>query len=178
MKKAPILTGLILIASLITLWNTNHGVIAFFTAIFAGAFFVVACGLSIDKTGNHTVGVVIASLISATISIYAVYSTITRDAEHEAKKNAPPTAEQLENKRKGFHCLSGWNGAHYGVEQYVKKHLRDPDSYQHDETRISPVKDGEHTLLMTYRAKNGFGGYVPGVVVATVNNETCQAIIK
>ena len=106
---------------------------------------------------------------------------LTACGKSDAEKQADAQAfaiKKAEDTRKGFHCLSGWNGSHYAIEQYVKKNLRDPDSYQHNETLITPVKDGIHTLIMTYRAKNGFGGYVPGMVIATVNNETCKATIK
>jgi hypothetical protein len=62
--------------------------------------------------------------------------------------------------------------------KYVKENLRDPASYDHIETRISPVsKKGEHVLIMKYRAKNGFGGMNVESLVATVKNGTCQATI-
>lgn len=98
-------------------------------------------------------------------------------AEVKAKKAEVAAAISAADKQAGFHCLSSWDGSHRGVENWLKKHLRDPDSYQHVETKISPNKDGQHTLFTTYRAKNGFGGYVGGTVIATVDNETCQATI-
>ena len=87
-------------------------------------------------------------------------------------------AQKAEDTRKGFHCLSSYNGAHRGVEKYVKENLRDPASYGHIETKITPVSEkGEHVLIMKYRAKNGFGGMNVESIVATVKNETCQATI-
>jgi uncharacterized lipoprotein NlpE involved in copper resistance len=97
--------------------------------------------------------------------------------EVKAEKAAKIAAQKIEDKRKGFHCLSGWDGSHRGVEKYLKANLRDPDSYQHNKTIITSVKDGKHTLITTYRAKNGFGGYVGGGIVAEIDNETCQATI-
>ena len=65
-----------------------------------------------------------------------------------------------------------------GVEKYVKANLRDPDSYDHIETRITPVNErGEHALVMKYRAKNGFGGMNVESLVATIKNEGCKATI-
>lgn len=86
-------------------------------------------------------------------------------------------AEAAEKSQKGFHCLSSWDGTHSGVEKYIKNNLRDPDSYQHIGTRITPVKDGIHTLISTYRAKNGFGGYVNGNLIAEISNATCRATV-
>ncbi|MDR9428546.1 MAG: hypothetical protein RI553_10620, partial [Salibaculum sp.] len=35
--------------------------------------------------------------------------------------------------------------------------------------------DRQHTLLMTYRAENGFGGMNIGEATALIDNETCHA---
>ena len=100
------------------------------------------------------------------------------EAQAKAAKAQADAIQQVEDTRKGFHCLSGWNGSHNGVERYVKANLRDPDSYNHIETRITPVNDkGEHVLVMKYRAKNGFGGMNVESLVATVKNESCKATI-
>jgi len=84
-----------------------------------------------------------------------------------------------EEKRKGFHCLSAWNGSHRGVVKFTKKQLRDPKSFEHDKTLVWPVDvNGNHQLVMQYRAKNGFGGMTSGVVKAEFSNDTCSAIVK
>ena len=103
-----------------------------------------------------------------------------REAEFERQRQAEAVriTEAQENRRNGFHCLSEWNGSHRGVVDWLKDNLRDPDSYEHIETRITPVNTaGEHTLLMQYRARNGFGGMNVGNLTATVQNKTCQATI-
>jgi hypothetical protein len=106
------------------------------------------------------------------------------DAEKQAKLEKEVATQQAlakikaEEKQKGFHCLSGWDGSHTSVVRWVKNNLKDPDSYQHKETRITPMmKDGKHVLVMEYRAKNSFGGYVINSVMATVDNDSCQATI-
>ena len=92
--------------------------------------------------------------------------------ESGAPKTAAKTAE---DKRKGFHCLSVLNGAHSRLERHLEKSLKDPDSYDHIETRITPVNaTGSHTLFMKYRAKNGFGALDFGSITALINNETCN----
>lgn len=92
------------------------------------------------------------------------------------------TPEQIkareEQRVKGFHCLSSWDGSHSAVKKYVEERMRDPDSFEHVETRISPVNDkGTHRLAMKYRATNGFGGLTVGSATAIVDNESCQATI-
>ena len=101
-------------------------------------------------------------------------------AETEAKelKVAATEAKQASDKRKGFHCLSAWNGAHNATVEYTKNTLRDPESFKHIETKIWPANpNGEHQLVMQYRAKNGFGGMTVGSVVAKVKNDGCYATI-
>jgi hypothetical protein len=96
----------------------------------------------------------------------------------QAAKAAEKAQEEKENHRKGFHCLSSWDGSHSAVKKYVEERMRDPDSFEHVETLISPVNDkGTHQLSMKYRAANGFGGLTVGSATATVDNESCQATI-
>lgn len=86
--------------------------------------------------------------------------------------------EAEEDKRKGFHCLSAWDGSHRAVVSYVEQNLKDPDSFDHAETRITPVNEnGEHLLVMQYRAKNGFGALTIGNATATIKNSDCSATI-
>lgn len=89
----------------------------------------------------------------------------------------PPTAEQIAktaaDRRAGFHCLPG--GKHYALIDAVTSGLRDPKSFEHAETKITPVgPKGEHALVMKYRARNGFGGMNAGQVIATVKNSDCS----
>jgi hypothetical protein len=103
-----------------------------------------------------------------------------REAEFERQRQeeAARIAEVTENRRKGFHCLNTWDGSHRGVVNWLKDNLRDPDSYEHIETRITPVNaTGEHTLIMQYRARNGFGGTNVETLTATVQNSDCNATI-
>jgi hypothetical protein len=105
-----------------------------------------------------------------------------KQAEEERLKAAAEKAERerlayekSENRRKGFHCLSGWDGSHSQVTQWLKKNLKDPKSYEHIETRVLPVNDkGLHFAFVQYRAKNSFGGYVIGNVSATYKNSDCS----
>lgn len=62
-----------------------------------------------------------------------------------------PKAEVKNNK---------WNGGVKQVEDYLKRTLRDPDSYESIEWSEVKQKDDGYYVRHKYRAKNGFGGYV------------------
>ena len=54
------------------------------------------------------------------------------------------------------------------MQNYLKKNLKDPDSYQHIETRYTDNGGDTIKVYLKYRAKNSFGGYVVNVAVADV----------
>ena len=104
-----------------------------------------------------------------------------REAEEAAKREADRLAREAEaqaeaeDRRKGFHCLSQWDGAHTEFKRFVKSQMRNPDSFEHIETRVTPVdEDGRHTLMMQYRAENGFGGMNVSSALGTYSNATCD----
>jgi len=102
-------------------------------------------------------------------------------AEREAERAAERAAEVLadaEERSKGFHCLSSWDGSHRDFRDAVKSMMRAPDSFEHIETRVTPVaNDGTHTILMEYRAQNGFGGMNVATAVGTYRNSDCRATV-
>jgi len=115
------------------------------------------------------------------------YRERKKAAALEAEKAATKTKKEIElaeaaakaeERRKGFHCLDPWNGSHRQLVRYAEEQMRDPDSFEHMETQITPVNaNKEHTLIMKYRAKNGFGGMNVGILTATINNADCGASI-
>ena len=86
-------------------------------------------------------------------------------------------ARAAEDRRNGFHCLSPWDGSSRQAKEALRGSLRDPNSLEVVETKIAPVKDGVHSLVMTYRARNGFGGMNVGRALFSVNHETCAATL-
>lgn len=70
----------------------------------------------------------------------------------------PKTAEEI-RQEKIERQFSAWDGAHLKLERSVEDSLKDPDSYEHIETRYG-IKGDRLTVVMTFRAKNSFGGYV------------------
>lgn len=92
-----------------------------------------------------------------------------------AAEKAAAEAKEAEERKSGFHCLSAWDGSHRGIVDALKDDLRDPDSFQHVETRITPTDaKGNHMLMMRYRARNGFGGMNIGRLAAVVKDSDCS----
>jgi len=78
---------------------------------------------------------------------------------------------RAEHRRKGFHCLSSWDGSNRSLVAQIKEQLRNPDSFKHGSTEIGPrLANGMRPLKMVYRAENGFGGM-------NVNDDTCEATV-
>jgi hypothetical protein len=94
---------------------------------------------------------------------------IKKDLDNKSK------AIKEHSGKSGVHCLSGWDGSYRPLVQIIKKNLKDPDSFKHRETRITPSENGVHIVAMTYGAKNSFGGYVVENAIARVTSQ-CSLI--
>jgi hypothetical protein len=94
---------------------------------------------------------------------------IKKDLDNKSK------AIKENSGKSGVHCLSGWDGSYRPLVQIIKKNLKDPDSFKHRETRITPSENGVHIVAMTYGAKNSFGGYVVENAIARVTSQ-CSLI--
>ena len=70
--------------------------------------------------------------------------------------SGPPERSQ-EEIQNGVHCL-GTFGGYRPLQEAIVARLRNPDSFELVDTTITPLHDGVHTVTMTYRAQNGFGG--------------------
>lgn len=110
---------------------------------------------------------------------YEAKSPAEREAEHDRYVAAQAEKDKLrlaENKD-GHLCLngSGWNTS---LVDQLKPSLREPGSFEHISSRITPSDDnGEHTVTMRYRARNGFGGVSFGTTEALVSSLDCSAIV-
>lgn len=99
---------------------------------------------------------------------------LSESDEERSIRLAQEATEKAEEKRKGFHCLSAWDGAHTKLKDDVAARMRDPDSFEHVSTKITPVSaQGTHRLVMQFRAANGFGGINNLSVLAEIQNEGC-----
>jgi hypothetical protein len=89
-------------------------------------------------------------------------------------KTPQEIAEDASKKAAGLGCLSAWDGSYRPLVEALKPTLRDPDSFEHVSTRITPVNDkGINSVIMEYRAKNGFGGKNAGIATADLRNSDC-----
>jgi hypothetical protein len=115
-----------------------------------------------------------AVLFVLIVVVVALLGMCSGKSEQQKAADASASAE---DKRKGFHCLSAWDGSNRSLVEQVKAGLRDPSSFEHDETRITPEKNGKHTVFMRYRARNGFGGMNVATAAAQVDHVTCDATL-
>lgn len=90
----------------------------------------------------------------------------------------PDAAAAAEERRKGFHCLSVWDGSNRDLVAQIKRRLNDDDSFEHVDTTITPVNAaGSHILKMEFRAANAFGAKMLLSAWARINPADCKAEI-
>jgi|TARA_Y100000034_G_C6841961_1_gene381041 hypothetical protein len=64
--------------------------------------------------------------------------------------------------------LSGWDGSLESLVDYTKKILKNPDSFEHIETRFI-IRKSFVEVEMIYKAQNSFGATVKNSIVAAVS---------
>ncbi|WP_372000936.1 hypothetical protein P7L68_19625 [Tistrella mobilis] len=106
--------------------------------------------------------------ILGAIGIFVVWSILFGEGD------GMPDSEKRE---KGFHCLSTFDGSSYLFNDAIKSRLRDPDSFEHVETKITPVNtEGMHNIYTRFRAKNGFGGVNASNAYGIIRNSDCIVV--
>ena len=118
---------------------------------------------------------VIGGLILVLILIITLTPESKEQKQERIVEEKQEAAEESEDRRKGFHCLSDVTGRHYGIETLIGERLKDPGSLQVIDTLIGPVEGGQHEIHVEYRAKNSFGALVPGYAIGLVDTNTCEA---
>ncbi|WP_041523615.1 zinc ribbon domain-containing protein [Gilvimarinus agarilyticus] len=128
------------------------------------------------KPGETPVGgAAVLALVALAFWYFGFYES-EEDKQEAVAAAVQEAKDEALAKERGWHCLSGWDGSLRSVVQATKAGLKDPDSFEHIETRLGPKdENGNHLLAMKYRAKNGFGGMTVGGVTASVSNATCNA---
>ena len=87
------------------------------------------------------------------------------------------TKTAVEERLNGFHCLNPLDGNHDGLEALIRDQLKDPGSMETIETRISPMRDGQHGIILSFRARNSLGGMVVNTAIGKVSTTSCQAAL-
>ena len=114
-------------------------------------------------------------LVAALIATFILGITLQiRDAfvHDEAQE-----IQDAEDRKKGFHCLSPWNGSHREFTRIVKRRMNDPDSFEHVATRVTPVHGdtGRHAIIMEFRGRNAFGGVVKNTAIGSYSPDCSSA---
>lgn len=66
--------------------------------------------------------------------------------------------------------FSLWDGSHKKLVEYTKRHMNDPKSFEHVETKWADK--GKRLLVsMEFRGKNAFGGTIRNKVIAMVDSK-------
>ena len=127
-----------------------------------------------SSPGDTVKGLIV--LVGVVVAVY--FGCVRESPEERAAAEQQAAAERIEQKRKGFHCLSTWDGSHSGVVRQVKAVMNDPDSFDHVETLVSPNNNGQHVFTMKFRGRNAFGGVVTNAAKGTYSNSTCTATVN
>lgn len=99
------------------------------------------------------------------------------EAAKERRQALEEKAAAEKERRSGRHCISKWDGTHRAMAEGVTERLRNPSSFEHIDTVITPLdKKGHHDILMRYRAENGFGGMNVEMAIGVVNGADCHLI--
>ena len=79
----------------------------------------------------------------------------------KSSSTPPPAVQSLLPPPRKIVANSTWDASVSQVEAYLKRYLKDPDSYQSIEwSPVSELPDGKGFIVRhMYRAKNSFGGY-------------------
>ena len=146
-------------------------------------FVVSVPALLFARTRRWAKWTVVIGFLGVTIIGHFVDRAATRTGKvqpaTEAQANRSQPAPTQINKRSDidFHCVSSWDGSLFELVSEVKENLREPDSFEHMETRITKVDDeGIQEIIMRYRARNGFGGFSIEAVRGRFRNSDCALL--
>jgi hypothetical protein len=109
---------------------------------------------------------------------------LAEQAAAEAKELAKQTAaekaiaeEEIEAAIAGKHCASGWDGSVRPFKTLVEQSMRNPSSFEHIGTVIGDRDNqGNHQVVMRFRAENGFGGMNVEHATAMISSADCHII--
>jgi hypothetical protein len=76
------------------------------------------------------------------------------DSSKDVEPKKPLTVDEKIQEQ-----FSKWDGSHRALVRVIKKHMNDPDSFEHIETKYKKNKKSI-TVWMKYRGKNAYGGKV------------------
>jgi len=85
----------------------------------------------------------------------------------------PVSAAQVAQKQPSEAVVnSPWDGSVWQVERYLKKRLKDPESFEAVEwSQVAKTSSGAYKVRCVYRAKNSFGGYVVEQILVDLDRD-------
>lgn len=87
-------------------------------------------------------------------------------------------AERVEERRKGYCCLSPWDGNHDTLEKNpVRLRLNDLGCVKTARTLAGPSKAGIDQIRLYLPAKTACGGRVGAIAVVTFRNDDCRTTL-
>ena len=116
--------------------------------------------------------------MAAVAAAVVLAASVTGCLEETPQERQARAAEKAEDRRKGHHCLSAWDGNHDGLEELIRAQLDDPGSMETTRTLTGPNKDGKHEIRTFFTAKNVFGGRVRLIGVGEYRNDNCRAMLR
>ncbi|ABA81236.1 hypothetical protein GQF56_16115 [Rhodobacter sphaeroides] len=95
-------------------------------------------------------------------------------AEAERQK---AEAKEAAERRFAPHCLNPQDGSHPEFVSAVKARLRNPDSFEHLETRVLEVdEEGRNTVVMGFWMRDRFGEKKMETAFGSFSNKTCGSL--
>ena len=134
---------------------------------------------SIEEKGrNYGKDSKLPKVLGRLVVMFGVFVLVTAYFDNSTSESDQiAIAQKAEETRKGFHCLSAWDGSNSSLIRETKNTMKDPKSFEHVETVIGTVSNGQHKAVMTYRGRNGFGGMVVEKVGVYISNSTCKVLM-
>lgn len=115
----------------------------------------------------------------ATREANAAAEVAANEAAEKARYAAEAKQRTAAAKADGSYCSGVWDGSNRSLVKEVKSELRDPDSFEHENSWFSaPDHRGLVKVKMIFRSKNGFGGYEKGEAIGWVEQEGCNAVLE
>jgi ABC-type xylose transport system permease subunit len=168
-----VVSALAFIGAIMSLWNANHGVIAFFTALGGGVFVAAGVTLLFEKSeGKAPFTPALVTIIGAGLAVWVSIATGSSDYKERMKKEAraqevvakaavekarldalTPEQRDAELKQKAFESERTLRG--YILTKSVKESAFDPDALKIKSPEY--YKDG---VCVSANGKNRFGAYV------------------
>ena len=110
---------------------------------------------------------VILGLMVISVAVVFVCTSVTPTTPATS-----PAAEKPWQER----CFSAWDGSVRSVVDQAKTQLLAPDTFEHQETRYTNLRDdGTFRVRMQFTAKNAFGVPLPHTATGSVDPTTCRA---